>query len=99
MAKKRETQAQILERVRGEQDMSTTDFSAAVGVSRQWYYKILEGSDLDLKTLCILAVDQAENWRGALAVELIRLTDPRFVPCVCQTAIGDCGPCPKHRKE
>lgn len=96
MAKKRTTHAQILETVRGEQDMSIVDFAEAVGISRGWYYKVLDGFEIDLKTLCFLAVDQAGNWRGALAVELIRLTDPRFVPCVCQTAIGDCGPCPKH---
>lgn len=97
MSKRKETQAQVLERVRGEQDMTITAFAAAVGVSREWYYKILQGFQIDLKTLCVLAVDQAENWRGLLAVELIRLGDPRFVPCTCQTEIGDCGPCPKHR--
>ena len=99
MTKKRTTHAQVLETVRGEQDMSIVDFAEALGISRGWYYKVLDGFQIDLKTLSILAVDQADNWRGSLAVELIRLIDRRFVPCVCQTAIGDCGPCPKHRKE
>lgn len=97
MSKKRTTQAQILETVRGERDMTVTAFAAAIGVSRQWYYNILEGSELDLKSLCILAIDHIDDWLGALAVDLIRLMDPRFVPCTCQTEIGDCGPCPKHR--
>ena len=97
MTKKRETQAQVLERVRGELDLGISAFVDALGVfSRQWYYQVLDGKELDLKTLSQLAVDQVGNWRGVLAVELISLADPRFVPCVCETEIGDAGQCPKH---
>lgn len=99
MSKKRETHAQVLERVRGEMDLSITDFVRAMGVmSRQWYHRILNGGELDLKTLCLMAVDHAGDWRGRLAVEMIRVTDKRFVPCVCETEIGDAGICPKHER-
>lgn len=94
MTKKRETHAQILERVRGERDLSITDFVLELDVmSRQWYHRILKGGEVDLKTLCFMAVDCAGEWRGELAVELIGTVDKRFVPCVCETEIGDC---PKH---
>ncbi len=97
MAKKRETHAQILERVRGEMELSITDFVLELNVmSRQWYHRILNGGEVDLKTLSFLAVDYAGEWKSKLAVELISLTDKRFVPCVCETEIGDAGICPKH---
>lgn len=97
MAKKRETQIQILEEIRNELDLTVTKFSQAIGVSRQWYYTQLEsGRDvLALKDLSLLAVDR-DGWVKDLAVRCICLIDPRFVPCPCQTTIGDNGPCPKH---
>lgn len=100
MTKKRETHAQILERVRGERDLSITDFVLELDVmSRQWYHRILKGGEVDLKTLCFMAVDCAGEWRGELAVELIGTVDKRFVPCVCETEIGDAGICPKHYEQ
>ena len=98
MAKKQETQIQILEAARGEQDLSVAEFSTALGISRQWYYAQLTNQRdvLDLKTLSTLALDQAGMWVGQLAVRCIELIDARFVPCPCETEIGDHGPCPRH---
>lgn len=97
MAKK-ETTLQLLERVRGELELSKGDFAEALGVSRQWYDQILnDGKQVDLKTLSAVARDQAGSEIGGLAVELIvRWHGKENVPCVCQTELGDNGPCPKH---
>lgn len=98
MAKKRETQIRILEEVRGEQDLSVPEFSAALGISRQWYYDQLKsGRDvLDLQSLSELSVDHVGSWLGDLAVRCIKLIDPRFVPCPCETDKWDHGDCPRH---
>lgn len=95
---KKTTQIHVLERVRGEQEMSVPVFCAAIGVSRQWYYGQLKTRNdvFKLQALSELAMAHVGEWVGALAVECIRLIDPRFVPCPCQTAIGDNGDCPKH---
>lgn len=97
MAKTKQTQIQILETWRGELEMSVPDFAPAIGVSRQWYYERLKsGFDvLNLKDLSQMAVDYAGDWQSQMAVACIKLIDPRFVPCVCQTAIGDNGICPR----
>lgn len=95
MAKRKETQAQILERVRGERDLNKTEMCAALAISRPTYDAWLGGAEMTVKHLSILAVDHVGEWIGDLAVELITLIDPRLVPCTCQTAIGDAGPCPK----
>lgn len=99
MAKKRTTQIQILEQTRGERGMTQTAFCRAIDVSRMWYYKRLNQSDgdvLDLKSLSEMALWYIGEWRSDMAVQCIRLMDERFVPCVCQTEVGDNGPCPKH---
>ena len=98
MAKRQETQIQVLEEVRGEQGLTVAEFSTVLGISRQWYYTRLENSGdvLPLKELSQLAVDHVGAWVGDLAVRCIKLIDPRFVPCPCETEIGDNGPCPRH---
>lgn len=90
MAKK-ETAAQMLERVRGELDMSKVAFTEALGITRQWYDQILnDGKDLDLKTLAWLAVDYAGEWRGDLANALIEsLYGPQYVPVGSKTELMD----------
>lgn len=95
---KKETQIQILEQARGERELSVIEFCAEIGISRQWYYLQRENQRdvLDLKALSFLAVDRAGTWVGDLAVRCIRLVDERFIPCVCLTAVGDKGDCPKH---
>lgn len=97
MAKIR-TQINVLEECRGEREMSVTDFCAALGVSRAWWYQQIESRRdvLSLQALNEMAVDHVGEWLGELAVTCIRLIDERFVPCVCQTRIGDSGACPKH---
>lgn len=79
---KRETAQQLLERVRGEREMSKDEFADALGITRQWYHKVLtEGRDLDLKTLAWLAVDYGGEWRGELANELIEMIHGKdYVP-------------------
>ena len=73
--------AQILETKRGELEMTKGEFAEALGVSRQWYDQILNGRQFDLKTLCYLAIDYSGEWRGDLAVKLIRLIHgPAMVP-------------------
>jgi transcriptional regulator with XRE-family HTH domain len=70
MAKAKQTPQQLLETARGE--MSKDEFAAALGISRQWYHQVLTGAkEIDLKTLCWLAVDYQDDWRGKLANELI----------------------------
>jgi len=98
MAKRRETQIQVLETARGELEMSISAFADALGVSRQWYHdRLNKGGDvLGLRTLAELSVGHADGWIGKVAVDCIRLMDARFVPCPCQTEIGDRGPCPRH---
>lgn len=97
MEKSKKTQIQILETWRGELDMSVPDFAPAIGVSRQWYYgRLKSGLDvINLKDLSQMAVDYAGDWQSEMAVACIKLIDPRFVPCVCQTEFGDNGVCPK----
>ncbi len=96
---KKVTQGQRLEVIRGEMGMGQSEFCAQIGVSRQWYSGQLKKKMdvLGLKSLSEMALDQAGTWMGALAVQLlIEGGNERFIPCVCQTEIGDCGPCPKH---
>lgn len=97
MAKK-QTQIQILEVVRGERELGVYKFCEHLGITGAWYYACLNNkrAPLSPKTLSELAVDQIGTWVGDLAVECIKLDDARFVPCVCQTALWDKGPCPKH---
>ena len=97
MAKK-QTQIQILEEVRGERELSVPEFSTALDISRQWYYDQLNsGRDvLGLKSLSTMSIVHVGSWLGDLAVRCIKLIDPRFVPCVCETDKWDHGDCPKH---
>lgn len=82
MAKNKETPQQILEMARGERGMSKDEFSTALGISRMWYHNVLTGGkDIDLKTLCWLAVDHCDDWLGELANQLIVLWHgEKFVP-------------------
>lgn len=95
---KAKTQLQMLEIVRGEREMGVPVFCETFGITRQWYYQCLKTKrdPLSLQTLSELAMDQVGTWVGNLAVECIKLIDGRFIPCPCQTSIGDNGPCPKH---
>lgn len=94
MAKRKKAQGEVLERHRG--DLSKIEFCAAVGISRPTYDAWLNGAEISLKFLSFLAVDHMDDWRGQLAVELIKLIDERMVPCVCETALWDNGSCPRH---
>jgi len=96
MAKRRESQGQILERFRDERDLSKIEMSAALGISRQTYDAWLVGAEISVKHLSLLAIDHVGEWVGGLAVELLWLVDPRLVPCMCQTTLWDSGACPKH---
>lgn len=96
---KKVTQGQSLEVFRGEMGMSQTDFCEEIGISRQWYSGQLKKKRdiLGVKDLSALALDRVGEWIGQMAVKLlIEGGNERFIPCVCQTEIGDCGPCPKH---
>lgn len=78
---KNQTPEQILESVRGEQEMTKGEFAEALGISRQWYDQILNGRTIDLKTLCYLSVDYSGEWRGDLANRLITaIHGPQMVP-------------------
>jgi transcriptional regulator with XRE-family HTH domain len=70
----KESQGQLLERVRDELGMSKVDFCEILGVSRPWYDKFLEGQQIDLKHLSFWAVDHAGESIGEMANELIRRT-------------------------
>lgn len=76
--------------------MSITEFAVALGTSRPTYYSWLDGAEIGLKQLSVMAIRHVGEWRGELAVKLIRLTDKRLVPCRCETELFDNGPCPKH---
>lgn len=69
MAKKPETQQQILERYRG--DMSKVEFCERLSVSRPTMDKYLDGAYISLEWLTYLSVDFCDDWRGAMANELI----------------------------
>jgi hypothetical protein len=99
---KKMTQGHRLEVLRGDLDMSQTEFCEAIGVSRQWYSGQLKKKRdvLGVKDLSTMALDHAGDWVGQMAVALlIDGGNERFIPCVCQTEIGDSGLCPKpsHR--
>lgn len=98
MAKKKETQIDLLEQARGEWEIGIPSFCEEIGITRQWYYVCRENKrdPLSLQALSELAIDHMGDRVGYLAVECIRLIDARFIPCPCQTNIGDNGPCPKH---
>ncbi len=89
---------QKLEVVRRELEMTKGAFAEVLGISRMWYDQILnEGKTIDPKTLNMVCVDHVGTPVGDLAVELMIAWHGRQnVPCVCQTELGDCGPCPKH---
>lgn len=92
-------QGQRLEVIRGEMGLSQSDFCEQLGVSRQWYSGQLKKKldILGVQSLSELALDQSGTWVGKLAVDLmIEQGNARFIPCVCQTRIGDAGDCPKH---
>ncbi len=98
MAKKN-VQGQYLEVLRGQMDLSQQEFCEKIGVSRQWYSGQLKkkADILGVQSLSELALDQAGNWVGSMAIDLLTLQgDARFIPCICQTRIGDAGTCPKH---
>lgn len=92
--KNRESQMQVLERYRGEK--SKTEFCADLGISRPTLDAWMRNAEISLKFLSFLAVDYVEDWRGAMAVELIERIDPRFVPCPCETEPNDHGTCPRR---
>lgn len=94
MTKKRESQQQVLEKYRGE--MSKVEFCAELGISRPTFDRWLEGAEISLKSLSLMAIDHVGEWMGDMATDLIRLVDPRMVPCVCQTNVHDSGDCPRH---
>lgn len=89
---------QKLETLRGELEISKGAFAELLGVSRMWYDLILnDGKTIDLKTLSGVSRDQVGTPLGQLAVDLIvAWHGAENVPCVCQTELGDAGPCPKH---
>lgn len=90
------TVREILERARVAQGLKKAHFAEDLGVSRQQLHNWLVGADISLQWLSERAVDWVGEWRGKLMVELLRSYGEHLVPCVCQTEIGDCGPCPKH---
>lgn len=94
---RKETQGEKLERVRDELSLSKVDFCALLGVSRPWYDKWLKGQSIDLESLCLWAADHTDEPVGKMAIELLMDNGfERFIPCNCETEIGDAGPCPKH---
>jgi hypothetical protein len=96
---KKPTQIDILEKFRNAQGLNKSEFPHQLGVGRASYYTWMDGAEISLEILITWALDYVGGWVGAMAVELITLRDPRLVPCVCQTAIGDAGPCPRHAVE
>lgn len=99
---KKMTQGHRLEVLRGGLEMSQTEFCEAIGVSRQWYSGQLKKKRdvLGVKDLSAMALDRAGDWVGQMAVMLlVEGGNERFIPCVCQTEVGDFGLCPKpsHR--
>lgn len=79
MAKKKETQQQVIERFRGE--MSKVDFCEKLGISRPTLDKYLDGAYISLEWLTYLSVDFCDDWRGAMANELIVICHgEKYVP-------------------
>jgi transcriptional regulator with XRE-family HTH domain len=95
MAKKI-TQSQILEAYRAAQQLGKTEFAHELGMSKQSYSQYVHNkSQPDLEGLQEAALENVGSWIGNLAVDLL-VVRGAVVPCVCQTEIGDNGPCPKH---
>lgn len=86
MAKQhRESQGQILERYRNTVQMPKTQFCDALDISRPTYDAWLTGAEISLKWLAYSAVDFVDDWRGALARELIRASHgDQFLPIGAQ---------------
>jgi len=93
---KKPTQIEILEKFRNAQGLNKSEFPHQLGVGRASYYMWLSGTEISLEILQVWALENIGGWVGAMANELITLRDQRLVPCVCQTAIGDAGNCPRH---
>jgi len=95
MAKKI-TQADVLEAYRAEQQLGKTQFAHELGMSKQSYSAYVNmKSQPELEGLQEAALENVGSWIGNLAVDLL-VVRGAVVPCVCQTEIGDNGPCPKH---
>jgi transcriptional regulator with XRE-family HTH domain len=89
------TEADVLEAYRAAHGKNKSEFSAELGMSRQAYNNYLNGAKQDIQGLQESAIQYVGTWFGELCNDLLKARGA-IVPCVCQTAIGDNGQCPKH---
>lgn len=81
MAKKKLTQQEIIEKWRDARSLTKSDFCEQVGISRPTLDKYLDGAYITLEWLAYLAVDYADDWRGAMACDLIEAVHgEQYVP-------------------
>ena len=76
--------------------VSVSKFCAEMKITRQTYYNWSNGRTFEMLKFQECALAHVGDPYGKLAGEVISLYNPILVPCVCQTAIGDSGKCPKH---
>lgn len=92
------TQSAILKNTRNNILMLKSDhtFAVKLGVSRNSLASWKSGKSApNVEWLQKIAVKHVCTWKGDLAIDLLKVRG-LAIPCVCQTEIGDCGPCPKH---
>jgi len=94
--KRKITQADVYEAYRASQQLSKCNFSHELGISKQSYSAYVHNlSAPSVDDLQWAAVEFRGGWVSELAIDLL-VVRGAVVPCVCQTAIGDNGICPKH---
>lgn len=94
------TQTTILQNTRNLLQLrSDHTFAVKLGVSRNSLALWKSGKSApNVEWLQKIAVRHVGAWKGDLAIDLLKVRG-LAIPCNCQTAIGDCGPCPKHLEQ
>jgi len=75
--------------------LNYNEFVFVLGTNRTSLYQWRRGTNISVETLQDWAVEARGGWVSEMAVRLLELRG-LVIPCVCQTAIGDKGICPRH---
>lgn len=89
-------EADMYEAYRVAEGLSKAEQARALNISRQRLNGLYNGAKAETDVVMDWFQNGSADWVREMALDIFTHRPYLDVPCVCETEIGDNGPCPRH---
>lgn len=90
------TEADIFRAYQAAAGLKPAEMARQLEISPQRMHNFFQGTQPMTETVLDWFLKGAAAWIKEMALDIFKHRPEHEVPCMCQTEIGDNGPCPRH---